>query len=52
MDISYDDEGNCMVYTTTDVPAGSPLLMSYGDPTNPSALFGKEALLYVTISIE
>ncbi|KAL7463355.1 hypothetical protein ACHAXS_003729 [Conticribra weissflogii] len=41
VDISYDDEGNCMVYTTTDVPAGSPLLMSYGDPTNPSALFAK-----------
>ena len=28
-----------MVYTTRDVEAGSPLRMSYGDPTNPSLLF-------------
>ena len=25
-----------MAYTTKDVPAGSPLRISYGDPTNPS----------------
>ena len=28
-----------MVYATRDVPAGSPLRMSLGDPTNPSPLF-------------
>ncbi len=30
-----------MVYTQKDVPAGSPLRVSYGDPTNPSPLFAK-----------
>lgn len=39
IDMSYDEDGNCNVYTTCDVPAGSPLRMSYGDPTNPSYLF-------------
>lgn len=37
--MSFDENGNCNVYTTRDVPAGSPLRMSYGDPTNPSQLF-------------
>ena len=41
----YDEEGNCSVYTTTDVPAGSPLRMSYGDPTNPSFLFARYGFL-------
>ena len=41
VEISYDENGNCVVYTTRDVPAGSPLRMSYGDSTNPSALFGE-----------
>lgn len=45
IEISYDDDGNCVVYTTKDVPAGSPLRMSYGDPTNPSALFGTFLLI-------
>ena len=35
---NYDDEGNCYAYTTRDVPAGSPLRLLYGDPTNPSQL--------------
>ena len=39
--ISYDDEGNGYAHTTCDVPAGSPLRMSYGDPTNPSCLFAR-----------
>mmetsp|Transcript_53497 Transcript_53497/g.160083 ORF Transcript_53497/g.160083 Transcript_53497/m.160083 type:complete len:184 (+) Transcript_53497:922-1473(+) len=37
--MNYDEEGNCIMYTTRDVPAGSPLRMLYGDPTNPSPLF-------------
>ena len=45
MDISFDEEGNCNVYTTADVPAGSPLRMSYGDPTNPSKLFAQYGFL-------
>jgi len=37
----YDDNGNCYARTTRDVPAGSPLRMSYGDPTNPSFLLAR-----------
>lgn len=43
--IAYDEEGNCHVQTTRDVPGGSPLLMSYGDPTNPSHLLAKYGFL-------
>jgi hypothetical protein len=43
--ISYDAEGNCYAQTTKDVPAGSPLRMSYGDPTNPSFLFARYGFL-------
>jgi hypothetical protein len=39
--ITYDSEGNCYAMTTAYVPAGSPLRMSYGDPTNPSFLFAR-----------
>ena len=43
VEISYDEEGSCLVYATNDVPAGSPLRTSYGDYylTNPSATFAK-----------
>ena len=43
--LSYDNEGNCYAYTTMDVPAGSPLRVSYGDPTNPSFFFAKYGFL-------
>lgn len=39
IDVTFDENGNCNVYTTREVPAGSPLRRSYGDPTNPSKLF-------------
>jgi hypothetical protein len=39
--ITYDGQGNCYAMTTKYVPAGSPLRMSYGDPTNPSFLFAR-----------
>lgn len=42
---SYDEEGNYYAYTTFDVPAGSPLRISYGDPTNPSFLFARYGFL-------
>jgi hypothetical protein len=45
VDISYDEGGNCMVYASKDVPAGSPLRMSLGDPTNPSPLFATYGFL-------
>lgn len=43
MEISYDEEGSCLVYTTQDVQAGYPLRLNYGDyyVTNPSATFAK-----------
>jgi len=43
--MGYDDEGNCYVQTTRDVPAGSPLRMSYGDQTNPSFLLARYGFL-------
>jgi hypothetical protein len=43
--MAYDEEGNCHVQTTRDIPAGSPLRMSYGDPTNPSFLFARYGFL-------
>lgn len=45
IEISYDDQGNCYAQTTRDVPAGSPLRISYGDPTNPSYLFARYGFL-------
>jgi len=39
VEISFDEEGNCYAYSTRDIPAGSPLRMSYGCSTNPSHLF-------------
>ena len=45
VEISYDEEGNCYAYSTNDVPAGSPLRISYGDPTNPSYLFARYGFL-------
>lgn len=43
VEISYDEEGSATVYAATDIPAGEPLRMSYGDYylTNPSATFAK-----------
>lgn len=41
----YDEEGNYLAQTTYDVPAGSPLRMSYGDSTNPSFLFSRYGFL-------
>ena len=37
--------GNAMVYTTRDVPANTPLRISYGCPTNPSFLFARYGFL-------
>ena len=45
VEMRYEDEGNAYAYTTTDVPAGSPLRVSYGDPTNPSHLLARYGFL-------
>ena len=35
VEIAFDDDGNCQVTTLYDIPAGSALTTSLGDPTNP-----------------
>jgi len=45
VELMYDDEGNCNVYTVRDVPAGAPLRISYGCPTNPSEFFATYGFL-------
>lgn len=45
IDFNFDEEGNLIAYATKDIPAGSPLRYSYGDPTNPSRLFAKYGFL-------
>ncbi|KAL3810290.1 hypothetical protein ACHAXA_008658 [Cyclostephanos tholiformis] len=43
--ISFDGNGDCYAYATVDVPAGSPLRVSYGDPTDPTPLFASYGFL-------
>lgn len=45
VELRTDNDGNCAVVTTLDVPSGSPLRVSYGDPTNPSHLFARYGFL-------
>eukprot|EP00980_Cylindrotheca_fusiformis_P029180 scaffold22742_cov139-Cylindrotheca_fusiformis.AAC.13 len=45
VEYSYDEAGNCYVQTTRDVPAGSPLRMSYANPANPSFLLARYGFL-------
>jgi len=45
INFAYDEEGNYWAQTSYDVPAGSPLRMSYGDPTNPSFLLARYGFL-------
>jgi len=45
VELVYDEYGNCYAQTTQDVPAGSALCMSYGDPTNPSFLLSRYGFL-------
>jgi len=45
VELVYDEYGNCYAQTTQDVPANSPLCMSYGDPTNPSYLLSHYGFL-------
>jgi len=44
--ITFDNDGNCMASALTDIPAGSPLTVSYGDTSNPTPLFAKYGFLY------
>ena len=40
-EITFDMSGNCAVTAMYDVPPGSPLTISLGDPTNPTPLFAQ-----------
>eukprot|EP00977_Amphora_coffeiformis_P010294 scaffold2385_cov178-Amphora_coffeaeformis.AAC.11 len=45
VEVTFDEEGNCMVYANRDIPAGSALEICLGDSTNPSPLFAKYGFL-------
>lgn len=45
VEISYDENGDCYAYAQYDIPAGSPLRISYGDPTDPTPLFARYGFL-------
>lgn len=45
VEISYDGNGDCTAYATVDIPAGSEMRVSYGDPTDPTPLFAKYGFL-------
>lgn len=44
-EITFDYEGNCQVTALYDIPAGSPLTISLGDPTNPTPIFAQYGFL-------
>lgn len=48
VEMFHDDEGNAYAVTNSDVPAGSPLCLLYGDPTNPSHLLARYGFLDAT----
>lgn len=46
VEISFDDgSGDCYATAIQDIPAGSPLTISYADPTDSTPLFGKWGFL-------
>ena len=45
VNFTFDAQGNCLGSASRDVPAGSPVRMSYGCPTNPSFFFAKYGFL-------
>ena len=44
-EITFDTLGNCAVTSIYDIPPGSPLTISLGDPTNPTPLFAQYGFL-------
>jgi hypothetical protein len=46
VEVAYDpNTGDCYAYALIDVPAGSPLRISYGDPTDTTPLFANYGFL-------
>lgn len=44
-EITFDQEGNCIVQASYDIQPGTALTISLGDPTNPTPLFAKYGFL-------
>mmetsp|Transcript_30635 Transcript_30635/g.45050 ORF Transcript_30635/g.45050 Transcript_30635/m.45050 type:complete len:461 (-) Transcript_30635:187-1569(-) len=44
-EITFDDMGNCEVTAMYDIQPGTPLTISYGDPTNPTPIFAQFGFL-------
>lgn len=44
-EITFDDMGNCQVTAMYDIQPGTPLTISYGDPTNPTPIFAQYGFL-------
>lgn len=44
-EITFDMQGNCQVTAMYDIPAGSPLTISLGDPSNPTPIFAQYGFL-------
>lgn len=45
VELAYDELGNCYAQALYDIPANSPICMSYGDPWNPSFLLSRYGFL-------
>lgn len=43
--VQFDEDGNAYIMASKDIPAGAPLTLSYGDPTDPTPLFAKYGFL-------
>jgi len=46
VEVTFDQEGNCMVYAMDNIPANTPLTISLGDSTNPTPIFAKYGFLH------
>ena len=49
VEVSFDGS-DCYAYSSVDIPAGSPLLRLYGDPTDPTPLLANYGFLDETSS--
>ena len=45
VEVTFDNDGNCVVKALTNIPANSQLTVSYGSPTNPTPIFAKYGFL-------
>jgi len=46
VEVTFDGQGNCNVCALENIPAGSPLTISLGNPSNPTPIFAKYGFLY------